>query len=298
MTNRGKPRSTIPPPSGNGQRPIGRLRLCYHTVGSTNDLARDLARAGYPHGTMVVADYQTAGRGRQGRAWQAPPGTALLCSTVLRPALPAERAALLTMAAALAAADALTAVSGATARLKWPNDVLLPGPNAAVASGDRPGPTLGKVAGLLLETMLAGPTVTAAVLGIGINLSVHPPEVATATDIRAATGRSVTRAAMLEALVVALQRQMARVTRGEYAPIFAGWRARLVTLGQLVTVTSSAGSFTALAEDVAADGALLVRATGGALHRLMAGEVTLSSEGPAAQAAPEALSATKSAGAD
>lgn len=277
MTNRGQPRSTIPPPSGNGELAIGRLRLCYRTVGSTNDLARDLARAGYPHGTMVVADYQTAGRGRQGRAWQAPPGTALLCSTLLQPALPAERAALLTMAAALAAADALTAVCGVTARLKWPNDVLLPRPDATAAGArDRPGPALGKVAGLLLETMLAGPTVTAAVLGIGINLSLHPPEVATATDIRAATGRSVTREAMLEALVAALQRQMGRVARGEHAPIFAAWRERLVTLGQVVTVTSSAGSFTALAEDVAPDGALLVRAAGGGLHRLTAGEVTLS----------------------
>jgi len=266
-------------------RCLGRLRLYYPVVGSTNDVARALAGAGFPHGTVVVADVQTAGRGRQGRRWQAPPGAALLCSTLLRPALPAAALPVLTMAAALAVADAAAAVTGRPAALKWPNDVLMetagaagrPSPPARARAGESE-PPLKKVAGVLLETALAGSRLASVIVGIGINVSAHPPELATATDLAAVAGRPIARAAVLEALLARLDHWAGAALAGEQAAVFATWRARLVTLGRPVHVVTAGEAFDGLAEDVDAGGALLVRVAGGARRRLLAADVTLSHE--------------------
>jgi BirA family biotin operon repressor/biotin-[acetyl-CoA-carboxylase] ligase len=127
---------------------LGRPRLHLRTTTSTNDRARALAIAGAPHGTLVTATEQTAGRGRQGRTWTAAAGDALLMSLVLR-----DPPALLPLAAAVAVADAVTGTSGPEARIKWPNDVLLGG---------------GKVAGILAE---GRPQEGWTVLGIGLNVA-------------------------------------------------------------------------------------------------------------------------------
>jgi BirA family biotin operon repressor/biotin-[acetyl-CoA-carboxylase] ligase len=262
-------------------RGLGRLRLYYPVVGSTNDVARALAGAGFPHGTVVVADVQTAGRGRQGRRWQAPPGAALLCSTLLRPALPVAALPALTMAAA----DAAAAVTGRPAALKWPNDVLMatagaagrPAPPALAQAGESE-PPLKKVAGVLLETALAGHRLASVIVGIGINVSAHPPELATATDLAAVAGRPIARAAVLDALLARLDHWAGAALAGEQAAVFAAWRARLVTLGRPVHVVTAGEAFDGLAEDVDTDGALLVRVAGGGRRRLLAADVTLSHE--------------------
>jgi len=126
---------------------LGRPRLHLREIDSTNRRARELAAAGAPHGTLVTAGAQTAGRGRQGRTWEAPEGAALLCSLVVR-----ELDPLLSLRAGLAVAD----VAGAAARVKWPNDVLLDG---------------GKVAGVLVE---GRPGEGWAVVGIGVNVAAAP----------------------------------------------------------------------------------------------------------------------------
>ena len=126
---------------------LGRPRLHHREIDSTNRRARELASAGAPHGTLVTAGAQTAGRGRQGRRWEAPAGSALLCSLVLR-----EFDALLSLRAGLAVAD----VAGEAARVKWPNDVLVDGR---------------KVAGVLVE---GRPHEGWAVVGIGVNVSAAP----------------------------------------------------------------------------------------------------------------------------
>src|SRR3954462_3377768 len=133
---------------------LGRPRLHFRAIGSTNARARELAATGAPHGTLVTTDHQTAGRGRQGRGWVAPPGRALALSLVLRRPDP-----LLSLRAGLAVAD----LAGARARVKWPNDVLLDGR---------------KVAGILVE---GRPQEGWAIAGIGGNaapdLAQLPPEV-------------------------------------------------------------------------------------------------------------------------
>ena len=153
---------------------IGRPRLHLRTTTSTNDRARELAATGAPHGTLVTAEEQTAGRGRQGRTWVAPAGSSLLLSLVLR-----ETDALLPLRAGLAVAD----LAGAAALVKWPNDVLLDGR---------------KVAGVLVE---ARPQEGWAVLGIGVNAALDidelPPEL---RETAGTLGRTDLEAALSELL--------------------------------------------------------------------------------------------------
>jgi BirA family transcriptional regulator, biotin operon repressor / biotin---[acetyl-CoA-carboxylase] ligase len=139
---------------------LGSPRIHVRSIGSTSDRARDLAGAGAPHGTLVTAGEQTAGRGRQGRTWSAPPGQALLMSLVLR-----DAPALLPLRAGLAVAQAI----GADAQLKWPNDVLVAGR---------------KVAGILAE---ARPSDGWAILGIGVNVAIDVAQLPAELRDRAGT---------------------------------------------------------------------------------------------------------------
>ena len=155
---------------------LGRPRLHHREIDSTNRRARELASAGAPHGTLVTAGAQTAGRGRQGRRWEAPAGSALLCSLVLR-----EFDALLSLRAGLAVAD----VAGEAARVKWPNDVQVDGR---------------KVAGVLVE---GRPHEGWAVVGIGVNVSAAPSDLPDA----AALGREDVEAVLAE-LLAALEARL------------------------------------------------------------------------------------------
>ena len=221
---------------------IGRPRLHLRATPSTNDRARDLAIAGAPHGTLVSAGVQTAGRGRQGRAWAAPPGSALLCSLVLR-----EHDDLLPLRGGLAVAD----LAGADAQVKWPNDVLV---------GGR------KLAGVLVE---ARPQEGWAVLGIGVNVAVDPAELPPEVRDRAATlGRP--RGALepaLDELLRALAARLAQPARD----CLAALRARDALLDRPVRWAGGAGTGAGIDDG----GALLVRRADGTLAALAAGEVHL-----------------------
>ena len=254
---------------------LGRLRLRYAALGSTNDLCRTLARAGYPHGTVVVADHQTAGRGRLGRRWDAEPGAALLCSILLRSHLPARDAALLTMAAAVATADAISEIAGVPASLKWPNDVLMR--DAPEPDGPLEHASLKKVAGLLIEASPDSEWLGPAIAGIGINVMRHPADVATATCLARAAGRPLSRRALLNALLNHFERHLNDLAAGDHAGVFNAWRSRLVMLGQPVLIQVGEDCYAALAEDVATDGALIVRAADGERRVLRAGDVSLRS---------------------
>jgi BirA family transcriptional regulator, biotin operon repressor / biotin---[acetyl-CoA-carboxylase] ligase len=224
---------------------LGRPRLHLRETGSTNERARELASAGAPHGTLVTASEQTAGRGRQGRTWTAPAGRALLCSFVVR-----EPPRLLSLAAGVAVAE----VAGAEARLKWPNDVLLSGR---------------KVAGILVE---GRPAEGWAVLGIGVNVAVRdedfPPE------LRGRAG-SLGRAQLeVELVLFELLVALARWLVAPADQVLDAVRARDALLGRPVSWTNGAGR----GAGIDADGRLLVSTDAGELA-LDAGEVHLASEG-------------------
>ena len=221
---------------------LGRPRLHLRETTSTNDRARALAAAGAPHGTLVTATAQTAGRGRQGRTWSAPPGRALLLSLVLRSP---ER--MLPLAAAVAVADA----AGPEATIKWPNDVLLDGR---------------KVAGILAE---ARPQDGWAVLGIGMNVAVRIDDLPEELRATAATLGLEPRdlQPVLTRLLAALERALALDTP---ALLDAG-RARDALRGRDVAWASGEGR----AAGIDGDGRLVVELPGGGRTALEAGEVHL-----------------------
>lgn len=232
---------------------LGRPHVHHRTIGSTNDHAKALARAGAPHGTIVTADEQTAGRGRQGRRWSTPAGRALALSAILRDL--GERFELLPLLAAVAVCEACEAVAPVRCAIKWPNDVWIDGR---------------KLSGILAE---GRPHDGWAVLGIGVNVTLRaeelPPELAeTATSLAiAAPGAAPTRS---DALLGPLLDRLARRLADEPAAVLAAWRERDALRGRVVRWDGNEG----VAAGIGDRGELLVETDGGAVE-LQAGEVHL-----------------------
>jgi BirA family biotin operon repressor/biotin-[acetyl-CoA-carboxylase] ligase len=224
-------------------------------VASTQSVAFDLAERGAADRTVVLADHQTAGRGRRGRSWSDEPGSSLLVSILLRPRLPLPRLPLLSYAAAVAVAEALEAVAGLRPSLKWPNDVLVRGR---------------KIAGILLESRLS-PAAPTVVVGIGVNLTQRrfPPELeGHATSVALETGRAVERERALTALLGALDVWRSRLETDGFAPLRERWLTLSETIGRRVSVDGRGG----LAVDVDLEGALLLQ-EGADLRRVLAGPI-------------------------
>jgi BirA family biotin operon repressor/biotin-[acetyl-CoA-carboxylase] ligase len=249
-------------------------------TGSTNADAMGLLRDGAPEGIVLVADHQTAGRGRRGRTWEAPAGAGLLMTVVLRP--PAEAVELCTMAVAVAAVEAVEAVGGFSPRLKWPNDLVWP--------GDGSGPDR-KLAGILAEAdWPAGSTPDAGyrpprpaerigvVVGLGLNVdwpAELPEELAEiAVACNHVTGRAPDREDLLVALLHALDPWYAGLVAGERAPLVAAWRERSATLGRRVRVDLGPEDVEGTAVDVTEDGRLVVELLEGGRRTLATGDVT------------------------
>jgi BirA family transcriptional regulator, biotin operon repressor / biotin---[acetyl-CoA-carboxylase] ligase len=223
---------------------LGTPRLHLRVTSSTSDRARELALAGAPHGALVTAGEQTAGRGRQGRAWSAPPGAALLMSLVLRDAPP-----LLPLIAAVAVAE----TCGPQAAIKWPNDVLV---------GGR------KVAGILAE---GRPYEGWTVLGIGVNVAVAPQQLP--PELRATAGTLGRPRAAVEPFLAELLAALQQTLTLEGGALLDAWRARDALAGREVTWGAGSG----IARGVDGDGRLLVERPDGSTAALDAGEVHLGS---------------------
>jgi BirA family biotin operon repressor/biotin-[acetyl-CoA-carboxylase] ligase len=231
----------------------------YECLGSTSDEAKTLAAAGAPHGTVVVAREQTAGRGRLERAWFSPPGN-LYLSAIFRPPLDAARATELGFVAAVAVADTVEAClrDGRRVTVKWPNDVLVNG---------------AKIAGILAESQVSGHRIEWAVLGIGLNVASAPddtPYPATSLQASAAGPRGVDE--IIPLLLDRLGGCWDAWTRHGFGTLRAAWLRRAHRLGETIDVRLGAslvrGRFTGLDED----GALLLDAPGGR-RRITVGEI-------------------------
>lgn len=226
------------------------------TTGSTNaDLLGDAA-GGAPEGVVLLAEEQTAGRGRLGRSWVAPPGSSLLASVLLRPALAPADAHLATVALALAAADACLEVAGIEAGLKWPNDLVVETPD-----GSR------KLAGILAESRIEGDRVDAVVVGIGCNVNWPqelPEDLADiATACNHVAGRDVDRVALLAALLVHLEHRCAQLGDGPgRAGLVRAYHQRCVTIGRQVRVSLDGDELTGTAVDVTDAGRLVLETDG------------------------------------
>ena len=201
-------------------RRFGHTLRDYQTVDSTNTKAMRWAGDGAPEGSVVLAEYQTAGRGRHGRSWQADPGQNLMLSVVLRPALPPQRLNLITLAASIAIAEAVDAcVAPLTTAIKWPNDVLLEG---------------SKCCGMLLESTFSASGRATVILGIGLNVNQRsfPPALENrATSLLLQTGRRIPRAPLLADLLGRLERYYDKFGADKEAAIRQAYEARLYGLG-------------------------------------------------------------------
>lgn len=226
------------------------------TVDSTNRMARQWAKDGAPHGAVIIAEKQTAGRGRRGQVWDSSPSAGLWLSMVVRPAsLPDSKWPLLPLATALAAADACRLVTGENVMVKWPNDLVLHGR---------------KLAGILVER-----EGDAAIIGIGINVRHRTVDFPhdlrdKAISLEIMTGVPVSMPHLEHTLITELERRVDHIDfLDEYA-------ARCVTIGARVRVlTASEEMFTGFAEGIDDMGALLVRDDAGALRRVLAGDVSV-----------------------
>ncbi len=231
--------------------------LWYQAVTSTNDVASVLADGGAPEGTIVVANAQSAGRGRRGRTWASPPGAGLYVSILLRPT---RGASLLTIAAGVAVAEGIQAATGLDVDLKWPNDVFI---------GGR------KVAGILAEASSTAAGID-AIVGCGINVlpAAYPPDVALrATSLERELGRAVDRGLLLAECLVSLTARYADLQCGRLTDLTDAWRLRAAaTLGRRVRGGAGGLVFEGVAEDLDESGALVVRTATG-LTSVTAGEV-------------------------
>ena len=245
---------------------MGQHVLAVPSATSTMDLAYAEAERHTPEGSIVVADTQTAGRGRFSRPWVSPPGSAIYLSVILRPKL--EWLAQLNMVASLAVVHAVYEETGLVARIKWPNDVEI---------GER------KLSGILIDTKMRGDEVEHSIAGIGLNTNLDPsahPEIADiATSLSRELRHPVNRLPVLRELLRQMERLYDQVKGGE--SLVTEWRSYVHTLGRRVRASWPADSEeksideVGVAEDVDDEGALLLRRDDGSMARLIAGEISL-----------------------
>ena len=250
-------------------------------IGSTNTELLERARQGAPEGMVLIADLQTAGRGRRGRRWTAPPGTSLMMSVLLRPPrgqLPPSRAALVTMAVALAAADACDRHSGVRPSLKWPNDLVV----AGAGLGDR------KLAGILAESLSTQGELTALVVGMGLNTGwpAVPAELdGIASSLNLESGAPVDRTLLARLVLEGLEERYERLCRADHGDdpdfgvnaLLSEARLGSATLGRRVRIElderSGDGALEGVASDLDPEGRLLVRDDAGVTHTVSVGDV-------------------------
>jgi len=236
---------------------------CFREIPSTNDVARRLALEGCPEGTLVVAESQTAGRGRLHRTWESPKG-GLYFSLVLRPQFAPSAVPRITLLAGVAVCRAIKDAANVDAAIKWPNDVLIHGK---------------KVAGILTEMEASEEGVRHAIVGIGINLntdpSSFPPELRQrAGSILGETQRVLSREALLAAVLTEMEGLWGELLGHGFEPVRRAWRSLSETLGRTVRFDIDGQEIGGVALDLDQDGGLLVRGPDGVIYKVCSGEVS------------------------
>jgi len=236
---------------------LGRPLMYEAVTGSTNDNALAAARAGAPHGSLFVADEQTAGRGRRGNTWLAAPGENLLFSVLVRPKLELSQASALTLAVGLALRDAIGPLLNEPAHIKWPNDLYVNGK---------------KLAGILVESQLQGDRLQAVVVGIGLNVATRdfPPEIAARATSLALLGKGhVEREPLLQEVLNALARRLNAYQSSGVAGICDELNAADALRGQRIRVDSHEG----VGHGIDEQGRLLLQDDARRVHAIIAGTV-------------------------
>jgi BirA family biotin operon repressor/biotin-[acetyl-CoA-carboxylase] ligase len=240
--------------------------IVVESLPSSNAFARELASKGAPSGTLVLAEEQTAGRGRLGRRWLSPPRSNLLFSLLLRPGLPPARAFALTMTLALAGAEAIERSTGVSGRIKWPNDLF---------ARDR------KLAGILTELSVRAGEMEYAVIGLGLNVRWHPEDQSElarrTTSILKETGRSVSRNELLVHIVSRFEEYYRQLLSGSVDQLYHRWNRLSLLTGREVELDVGDGeTIRGKALRIDRDGALVIEDRQGEERRIRNGDVTVS----------------------
>lgn len=243
---------------------MGQSIYFYEETDTTNNRARELALEGAPEGTLVVAEKQTAGRGRRGKVWESPLGTGIWMSLVLRPQIMPAEASVLTLLCGLATAEAIEAETGLSVGIKWPNDILINGKKAV---------------GILTEMDCEMSEVHFVIPGIGINVNTtsFPPEIADiATSLYLECGKTVSRRRLVHKVLERMEEHYETFLRtGSFTAMLEDYRKHCITLGKEVHVLGREPFF-AEALDITPEGELLVRrADNGKEEVVFSGEVSI-----------------------
>ena len=240
---------------------IGKNMIVMDTVTSTMDEAFRLGMEGCGEGTVVCAETQSKGRGRLGRVWISPKAKGLYFACVLRPTLPLNQLALLTLMSAVALAEAIESVSDLKPSIKWPNDLLWEGR---------------KLAGILTELRAESDQVKFVVVGIGLNINTSAHQAFEgASSLKTAAGRSFNRVEVFQAILRCLEKWYIKLLNCDFIEITDAWKERSSTLNKRLRLTDPAGTIEGEAVDLDEDGALLIRKDNGVIIKKTAGDIFL-----------------------
>ncbi len=247
----------------------GRRLVFFESTGSTNPDAKRFAEEGAPHGTTVVADRQTAGRGRRGRSWESPAGRSIYFTSIVRPAFVPDKASMITLVMALSVAEAIQEVTGLPTGIKWPNDIVVNGK---------------KVVGILTEMSMTPEMneIQFLVAGVGVNvnqesLEEFPEELrGTATSLKIESGRQFDRAALLAEILARFEESYETFERTvDLSGLRARYESRLVGRNAVVRVLDPAGEYTGISRGITETGELIVEKESGERTLVYAGEVSV-----------------------
>jgi BirA family biotin operon repressor/biotin-[acetyl-CoA-carboxylase] ligase len=238
---------------------VGKQVFYYKSVNSTMEIARKLAKDGAVEGTVIIADIQTAGRGRSGRAWISPDGN-LAMSIILHP--PLENLSKLIMISSVAVVKSVKMMTGIESTIKWPNDIIVRGK---------------KVCGILIENEMKGNSVNFSVVGIGINIDLNPvefPEIsAVATSLSQESSKEISKAELISVVLFELERQYLLSQSG--FDVYSEWYKHIETIGKVIEVKSGETIVKGKAEAVTDKGNLILRHLDGTVSEIISGEITI-----------------------
>ena len=245
----------------------GRNLYVYEETDSTNLRIKQLAEEGAPHGTLAVANKQTAGRGRRGRSWESPSGTSIYMSILLKPEFAPQKASMVTIVMAMAIAKAIEKVSGLEAKIKWPNDIVVNGK---------------KVCGILTEMNAELDYIRYVVIGIGINVnnrSMSDFEESiqqNGSSLYIESGKEINRAVLVAAAMDAFEKYYSTFEQmGNLSGLLEEYNNCLISMGKEVKVLDPKGEFTGISEGINAEGELIVKLPEGNVTTIYAGEVSV-----------------------
>ncbi|MCA0985754.1 biotin--[acetyl-CoA-carboxylase] ligase [Guptibacillus algicola] len=243
---------------------IGSEIHAYPSVETTQFIAHNLAHEGIQDGAIVVADEQTAGKGRLGRSWHSPKGSGIWTSIILRPKLPPQRAPQFTLIAAVSVVQAIRKQTGLEAEIKWPNDILINGK---------------KIVGILTELQAEADQIKSVIIGMGINVNAakedFPSDLTTATSLKIESGEDVNRAALLASILNELEVLYTEYMENGFRMIKLLWESYAISLGRKIKARTLNGVIEGLAKGITEEGVLLLESDDGEVHHIYSADIEI-----------------------